>query len=256
VGESAQDGLSLVGGLLVPNEDADRVRSIFRHRAEGLSYQEISDRTGINYSTVGSIIRSRVYLGEVLHNGEWFPGIHEPIVTEEWFTAAHRGHVPGRRRGSDLLSGRVFCGLCGKRMAVEINGDSRCMYRCRSRGSGCSQPRRTNVGLHRAAVLGLALVSQDEGLQEAIRGRLTGESRTEPQARRRSRRGATDSLAALSEQRRKLLDLYYGDQIVGEFFAEEELRISGRIEAIRGEVAEASKSADEVDGVSKRFEEV
>jgi site-specific DNA recombinase len=249
-------GYSLIGGRLSPNEDADRVRSIFRHRAEGLSYQEISDRTGINYSTVGSIIRSRIYLGEVLHNGEWFPGIHEPIVTEEEFAAAHRGHVPGRRRGSDLLSGRVFCGLCGKRMAVEINGDSRCMYRCRSRGSGCTQPRRTNVGLHRAAVLGLALVSQDKGLQEAIRGHLAGESRTEPQARRRSRRGATDTLAALSEQRRKVLDLYYGDQIGGEFFAEEEKRISGRIEAIRGEVTEASKTTHQTDDVSKRFEEV
>ena len=249
-------GYSLAGGLLVPNEDAERVRSIFRLRTEGLSYREISERTGINYSTVNGILHSRIYLGEVLHNGEWFPGVHEPIITDEEFAAAHRGHVPGRRRGSDLLSGRVFCGLCGKRMAVEINGDSRCMYRCRSRGSGCDQPRRTNVGLHRAAVLGLALVSRDERLQEAIRRHLAGESPTEPKARRRSRRGAAESLVTLSDQRRKLLNLHYQNQISDEFFGEEERRINGRIEAIRGEVAEASKSTEQADGVAERFEEV
>ncbi len=249
-------GYSLSDGLLVPNEDAERVRSIFRFRAEGLSYREISERTGINYSTVNSILHSRIYLGEVLHNGEWFPGIHEALLTEEEFSAAHRGHVPGRRRGSDLLSGRVFCGLCGKRMAVEINGDSRCMYRCRSRGSGCDQPRRTNVGLLRAAVLGLALVSRDECLQEAIRRHLVGESRTEPEARRRSRRGASESLVTLNAERRKLLKLHYGGQISGEFFGVEERRISGQIEAIRSEVAEASTNTEQAQGVAERFEAV
>ena len=46
------------------------------------------------------------------------------LSVREDFEAAHLGHVPGGRRRSDLLSGRVFCGLCGRRTAVEQNGDA------------------------------------------------------------------------------------------------------------------------------------
>ena len=112
-------GYDLIGGELVPNADADRVREIFKLRASGMSYAAIEERTGIRYSTVCAILGSRIYLGEVLLNGEWFPGNHQPLISPEEFEAAHLGHVPGRRRGRDLLSGRVFCGLCGKRMAVQ-----------------------------------------------------------------------------------------------------------------------------------------
>jgi hypothetical protein len=58
-----------------------------------------------------SILSSRIYLGEVQMNGEWFPGNHEPIITPELFSAAHRGRIRGRRKGRDLLGGKVRCRL-------------------------------------------------------------------------------------------------------------------------------------------------
>ena len=103
-------GYDLVDGELVPNEMAPVVRRIFTLRAEGQSQGKIADATGIKYSTVLSILGSRIYLGEVQMNGEWFPGNHEAIVTPEVFAAAHRGRVKGRARGTDLLSGKVRCG--------------------------------------------------------------------------------------------------------------------------------------------------
>jgi site-specific DNA recombinase len=105
-------GYDLVEGELVPNEMAPVVRRIFTLRAEGESQGKIADATGVKYSTVLSILGSRIYLGEVQMNGEWFPGRHEAIITPEQFAAAHRGRVKGRARGTDLLSGRVRCGLC------------------------------------------------------------------------------------------------------------------------------------------------
>jgi site-specific DNA recombinase len=169
-------GYSLKGGLLVPNEDADRVREMFRLRTQGSSQRHIEYVTGIKFSTVASILRSRVYLGQVPRNGKWFPGVHEALITAEEFLAANRGFVPGRRRGADLLSGRVRGGLCRRLMPVDQNGDGRVLYRCRHRGWGCGQPARTNTGLVRAAVLGLALTGQDERLQEATRRWPTGQS--------------------------------------------------------------------------------
>ena len=76
-------GYDLVDGELVPNEMAPVVRRIFTLRAEGQSQGKIADATGIKYSTVLSILGSRIYLGEVQMNGEWFPGHHEAIITPE-----------------------------------------------------------------------------------------------------------------------------------------------------------------------------
>jgi site-specific DNA recombinase len=95
-------GYSRLDGTLVPNDDASVVRRIFKLRAEGSSYRAIEQDTGVSFSTVHGILRSRIYLGETLYRDEWFPGEHEPILTETEWQAAHRGHVPGRRRGKQL----------------------------------------------------------------------------------------------------------------------------------------------------------
>lgn len=215
-------GYDLVHGELIPNSDAPLIREVFRCRAAGMSYQQIEDRTGSKYSTVGVILQSRIYVGEVLLNDQWYPGHHEAIISAEEFDAAQRGHVPRRRHGRDLLSGRVVCGLCGKRMAIETNGIGRQMYRCRHRGQGCGQPRRTSVGLHRAALLGMQLLEEDEELQAAIRHELTSSRRPAHKAGRRESKRPAERLKELADRRRKLLELHYADRISAELFAEEE----------------------------------
>jgi len=250
-------GYDLIDGELVPNAKAPVVRRIFTLRAEGRSQGYIGKDTGINYSTVLSILDSRIYLGEVQMNGEWFPGRHEPIITPELFAAAHRGRVRGRARGTDLLSGRVRCGLCHRLMALDQNGEGRKLYRCHHRGQGCAQPRRTNTGLHRAAVLGLRLIGDDEQLQAAIRQQLE-RARTPAleagggHAARRSRRVAED----LQGQRRKLLRLYYDDKVGADLFAEEEARLSVAIREAQRETEEAHVEAVRTDDVDRHFDEV
>ena len=132
------------------------------------------------------------------------------------------------------------------------------MYRCWHRGKGCKQPRRTNTGLHRAAVLAMRLVGRDEQLQVAIRRQLARGRRPMPrnEARRRHGRRPAEALAALSGDRRKLLELFYRDQITPEFFAEEERRLSDQMEAVRVEAADERRTKEVTDEVSVRFEEV
>ena len=111
-------GYSRVDGKIVPDENAETVRRIFRLRAEGLSFKKIEEQTGVSQSTAHGVLHSRVYVGETLYRGEWYPGEHEPILTEKEWQAARRGHVPYRRGGKQLLSGRVRCGVCGKLASV------------------------------------------------------------------------------------------------------------------------------------------
>ncbi len=193
----------------------------------------------------------------MVNNDTWYPGNHEPIITSAEFEAAHRGRVPGRRRGRDVLSGKVRCGLCSKLMAVEILSDGRCLYRCWHRGAGCRQPRRTNTGLHRAAVLALRLLGGDERLQEAIRRQLSGAAgREAAPSRRRARQHPGEALAALSERRRKLVELYYREQISAEGFAEEEQRLMDQIQAVRAGASEDRQRDSESVSLSVRFEAV
>ena len=90
-------------------------------RAEGSSYPEIAAEVGIKYSTVHSICLNRAYLGEVKYSGNWYRGVHAPLVNERQFNAARRGHTKGQRRSKDLLSGKVRCGICMRVAGVHYN---------------------------------------------------------------------------------------------------------------------------------------
>src|SRR4051794_24608096 len=166
-------GYDLVNGELVPNELAPTVGRIFQLRSRGRSFQQIENETGVKFSTVRMILLSRVYLGEVLLNGEWFPGRHEPIVSTEEWEAAQRAFAPRRgRRSREVLAGRVRCGLCGRVAAVEYRQNGEPVFRCRHRGKGCPMPRRAAHALETAMLLGFRILGSDEGLRAAIRREL------------------------------------------------------------------------------------
>jgi site-specific DNA recombinase len=249
-------GYDLVGGELFPNADGPTVQRIFELRAQGLSYSRIEELTGVKYSTARAIADSRIYLGEVLLNGEWYPGNHQPLVTPQEFAAAHRGAPPWRRRSGHVLAGRVRCGLCGRVATIRYGREGRPLYRCRHRGDACSQPSRSAVGLVRAMLFGLRLVAGDEELQEAIRRELKkAVSSFGAEETSRSRRKAP-GLEDLAERRRKLLELYYNDQLSAELFAEEEARLSRQIEAVRREREERETDRTRLSEVAAKFEEV
>lgn len=249
-------GYDLINGELVANRDAPIVRRIFELRTQRLSHREVSERTAVNHSTVLGILKSRIYLGEVLHDGNWIPGRHEPVITLEEFEAEHRGFRKGKRRGKDTLSGHVRCGKCSRAMSIDQNGQGHTMYKCAHRGDGCAQPRRSSKGLLRAALLGLRLVGSDEDLQSAIRRELDGARLGARQGASRNRQRTTKALGDLTERRRKLLELYYDDRITGELFAAEERNLAQQIAAVRAEQAEIEQAIATKEELRRRFEDV
>lgn len=248
-------GYSMVDGLLVPNHDAPLVRKIFRLRSEGKSFRDIEVDTGIKYSTARAIVLSRIYLGEVQRKGKWSPGLHQALVTVEEWESAQRAHLPGRRRSKDVLAGRVRCGMCGHSAGVQTNQDGKLLYRCWNRGQGCAQPRRSAAGLARAAVLGLGLLGTDAELRSAIRAQLAEPGTAARQREDRAGAASKRTLAQLSRDRKKLLDLFYADSISADLFAQEEKRITASIEALREETLDLS-SLEPQDDLSERFEQI
>ena len=207
----APTGYEMVDGHPIPNEMAPLVRRCFALRTSGASFAVIAREVGMGYSTVRHILENRVYIGETRLRDEWFPGIHEALVTVAEFDASSRGHIPGRRRSKDLLSGIVRCGICLRVAGIEYNERNQGLYRCKHRGEGCAQPGRSANGLLRAAMKGLEIVATDPDLQEAIRDSLSAHRRVvDP-----SGPSVASTVAKLNLKLRKLLDLYYAEQIDG-----------------------------------------
>jgi len=248
----APTGYDMMNGYLEPNEMAPLVQRIFTLRAEGASYPVIAAEVGIKYSTVRSICLNRAYLGEVKYSGDWYPGIHAPLVNERQFNAAQRGHTKGQRRSKDLLSGKVRCGLCGRVAGVHYNDRNQAIYRCRHRGTGCSQSGRSANGLHRAAVLGMKVLADDADLQSAIRRQLTAHQHAE----KPKGPSVTSVIVSLQKKERKLLDLYYVDQIDSGTFSSENRRIVTQIKTLQKEADDFARDQKTRGEAVTKFDEV
>jgi len=100
--------------------------------------------------SVRSMLANRFYLGEVRYKNEWFPGLHEPLISEEDYnliaqTMRARGRVSALKAHREtrfyLLAGLLKCGTCQSPMRGEFkqnheSGESYReyrYYRCASR---------------------------------------------------------------------------------------------------------------------------
>ena len=248
----APSGYDMINGRLVPNDMAPLISRVFELRSLGQSYPEIERATGIKYSTVRHICDNRVYLGFTRIRDDWFPGIHQPLVTQAMFDAAQRGNTTGRRIGKDLLSGKVVCSQCERRIAVEYNDKGTAIYRCKHRGQGCDIPGRSAPGLQRAACLAMRVLAEDKQLQAAIRHELGRQG----SGARSAKPTSAGTVAKLRQRRNKLLELYYADKISPATFAEEELSLTRQIEAHEREATEAADSRQRQTVLADHFERV
>src|SRR5579863_2455722 len=122
--------------LVVNKAEADTVRTIFRRYLELQSFSKLVaelDRRGIvtkrrdtkvskysggipfTYGPLAYFLKSRIYLGEIGHGGNWFEGEHEPIIDRETFDKvqqllkANAGRYAAKRSDSgSLLIGKLL----------------------------------------------------------------------------------------------------------------------------------------------------
>lgn len=109
-------------GILVPNEDAETVRRIYRLYIEGASAQKIADLTGLRYDRlVTQILRRKSNTGVQIYRGKEYPARHEAIISLETYEHAMelmrtRSRKTSYGESPYLLTGLVECGVCGAKM--------------------------------------------------------------------------------------------------------------------------------------------
>src|SRR5215203_2626704 len=112
--------------LLAHPTEAEQVRTIFSRYLElqsltalmqDLARSRIGTKGGTTFGkgALAYLLRNRIYLGEIRHQGRRYPGEHEPIIERELFEAVQTkltSQAQARRQaraGSDaLLLGRIF----------------------------------------------------------------------------------------------------------------------------------------------------
>ena len=111
-------------GILVPNEDAEKVVQIFQLYLNGMSQQDIANLLGLKYEIlIRQILKRKTYYGIIEYNGVEYHGKHEPIISKEMYDAAmkemKRRSTSSVVRSDHLLTGLVYCGKCGARMRYQ-----------------------------------------------------------------------------------------------------------------------------------------
>lgn len=126
-------------GILVPNKDAETVRQVYELYLQGLSLQNIADLLGLKYEKLASqILNRKTNIGLIEYNGVEYKGLHEPIVSEEVFEKAMAQKALRSEKRlvtttSHLLSGLVYCGVCGAKMRYQKWGKAGYKLVCYSR---------------------------------------------------------------------------------------------------------------------------
>lgn len=124
-------------GILVPNKDADTVRLIYSLYLEGYPMYKIAKMAGLKYERLAvQILKRKSNAGYITYNGEEFKGRHEAIISEDIYNAAMKMMEERSNKNftdsSYLLSGIVYCGICGAKMRYQKWGKRGCKLCCYS----------------------------------------------------------------------------------------------------------------------------
>jgi DNA invertase Pin-like site-specific DNA recombinase len=129
-------------GVYEPDENKPVAIKMFEMRAAGKSQNDCREHLlahGIRrtLASVGKLLSSRIYLGELRFGDFHNPKAHKAIISPELFAAAQRAKAPrGRTAKSQLLLARLGvlrCGTCDSRLVAGTSNHKKTpCYRCKN----------------------------------------------------------------------------------------------------------------------------
>lgn len=122
------------GALYVNDYEAECVKLIFNEYLKGVGVNRIFEKVGRKFpgiitteTTIRNIICNPLYTGKIKYKGEVYPGLHEAIIDDRMFSTAQellkkRAVTVEPFRKQYVLSGLLYCGVCGARMFGRTGG--------------------------------------------------------------------------------------------------------------------------------------
>lgn len=239
-------------GLLVKNDyEAAAVQYMFDRYCAGHGIGSIFAEVKRKWpgvinaeSTLTRILRNPVYTGKIKFNKKFFPGLHEPLITEEQFKKTQelrkrRTNGGENFKSSYLLSGLMYCGLCGARMSGRTggrmkNGNTMKYYGCYSRQKSLSHmvkdPTCTKTYMRKEKIESMVL--------EHIMGFKTKEiEETAAESQNKNElAGYEKELNEVTRQLDRLVDLYAMGTLPAETISKKSKELSTKRESILEEI--------------------
>ena len=138
-GINAPTGYDYIDGKLIPNDEADQIRLVFKMYLNGTSIRDISRFLSAHYTTrytswnyvgtVRRILENPIYIGMI----DDYRGQHEAIIDLDSFEKVQvmLGERKGgtkRMLGKHLLTGMCYCGYCGERVRSVTTSTKKMKY--------------------------------------------------------------------------------------------------------------------------------
>ncbi|MGN0157846.1 MAG: recombinase family protein [Brotaphodocola sp.] len=125
-------------GILIPNENAETIRSCFYLYLRGFSPQTIAVMTGLKYGTwVSQILARKTYIGIIVFRDKEYKGKHTPLIDEDTFYRVQKRleerSVKRLSQSKSLLTGLMRCGHCGAALHYQSWGKGKKKIVCYSR---------------------------------------------------------------------------------------------------------------------------
>ncbi len=127
-----------ISGKLLPNEDAPKVRKIYQLYINGYSPNYIAAAIGLKYDRlVVQILKRHLNYGAIEYKGKIYENCHEPIISREIYVSAmeemNRRQKVKLPTTPYLLTGLLYCGVCGAKLRYQKWGKYSTKIVCYSR---------------------------------------------------------------------------------------------------------------------------
>lgn len=200
-------------------------------------------------SAIAKMLHNRFYIGIVSWQGVEYKGDHKPLVSKALFdrvqdvVRAHDRVGVRERRHDHYLKGTLFCGECGHRLSLTLAKGKYLYFFC----LGQRNAFRKQTNCHEPYVMAIDTEELVEDLYKRIQlpsewvERLEQELEDEILDRQtvaaELRVPLTKNLAALADERQKLLRAYYANAIPLELLKSDQDRITGAEERAKADLA-------------------
>jgi DNA invertase Pin-like site-specific DNA recombinase len=237
---------------------------ILRMAKEGRAYRPSAAKFA--RGSLHTMLRDRAYIGEIEHQGQWYPGKHEPIVdrgTWDRVQVLLGGHA--YRSHEMTYAGEVFtCAHCGHPITGERkfkktrSGEKAyTYYRCTYYNvPGHPRIRVTEADLDRQVLAVFAKMRiEDDDVREWFQTVLRSQTRDAQQESLAQRAELQRQETLLVSQQDRLLNMRLGDEVDEATFAKKQTEIRDRLSSIKLQIEILDRSHDEMtDLASKVFE--
>ncbi len=209
--------------------------------AEGVFYN--GNRARFVRSKLHDMLRDRAYLGEVFHQGQWYPGKHEPLVDAvTWERVQERlGNRTYRSLDLTYAGGIVTCSYCGHPITGELKQkDTRAgtrsyvYYRCTQYTTAGHPRSRLREEAMDAQVLSLfdRMRIPSDSVREWFLEVLKAKCRESCNTKRDQAGRVEAELKGLRRQIDRLLDLRLAEEIDGATFKRKHAELKRRVDGL------------------------